>query len=216
MGENPSQPIIQVRTLYNGPASELQAIVKLLLACNPIFTDIHPTPWTNASHELGWGFGDIPCTKGNAIYRFPVGAQSFDGAAMRKTYDCFDAGLAKQPAFGYSLVLWEAYSTHAVKAVADDATAVADRADAMLVAAFVICPPGQEEELGPELEALGLALRKCMLSEGAEMHAYVNYAHGDESLAEMYGHQAWRLERLRKLKKEYDPQNRFGFYSPIV
>lgn len=47
------------------------------------------------------------------------------------------------------------------------------------------------------------------------MHAYVNYAHGDETLEEVYGYEAWRVARLRALKEKYDPLGRFGFYAPI-
>jgi hypothetical protein len=45
---------------------------------------------------------------------------------------------------------------------------------------------------------------------------YVNYAFGDESVESMYGHDAWRLERLRGLKQKYDPANAFRYYNPIV
>ena len=49
-----------------------------------------------------------------------------------------------------------------------------------------------------------------------ELHAYVNYAHGEESLEQIYGHEGWRLERLKKLKREFDPEGRFRFYVPIA
>lgn len=47
------------------------------------------------------------------------------------------------------------------------------------------------------------------------LHAYVNYAAGRESLEELYGFEGWRLERLRALKKLYDPHNRFKYYLPV-
>jgi hypothetical protein len=47
------------------------------------------------------------------------------------------------------------------------------------------------------------------------LSAYVNYAYGDETLEQIYG-EGWRIDRLRKLKKEYDPYGRFSFYNPIV
>ena len=49
----------------------------------------------------------------------------------------------------------------------------------------------------------------------AELHTYVNYAHGDETLQEMYGYDAWRAARLKTLKGKYDPEGRFDFYAPI-
>ena len=47
---------------------------------------------------------------------------------------------------------------------------------------------------------------------------YVNYATGKsfETLESIYGHEPWRLEKLRRLKARYDPFNRFGYYVPIV
>ena len=48
------------------------------------------------------------------------------------------------------------------------------------------------------------------------LNAYLNYARGDETLEQKYGYEAWRLDKLRGLKKTYDPENRFRFYNPIV
>lgn len=46
--------------------------------------------------------------------------------------------------------------------------------------------------------------------------AYVNYAAGYESLENRYGHEAWRLARLRQLKERYDPLDKFAWYNPII
>ena len=32
----------------------------------------------------------------------------------------------------------------------------------------------------------------------------------------VYGREQWRLEKLRKLKKKYDPQGKFNYFSPIT
>ena len=50
---------------------------------------------------------------------------------------------------------------------------------------------------------------------GSELRAYVNYANGDESQGAVFGYEPWRLQRLRELKKRYDPLGRFNFYEPI-
>jgi len=61
-------------------------------------------------------------------------------------------------------------------------------------------------------------MRKALLdgSGSKELHAYVNYAFGDETLQEMYGFETWRVPRLRGLKKKYDPDGRFNYYAPIA
>jgi len=52
-------------------------------------------------------------------------------------------------------------------------------------------------------------------SGSSKLQAYVNYAYGDESIESWYGYEPWRLERLRRLKKEFDPIGKFSFYAPI-
>ncbi len=44
---------------------------------------------------------------------------------------------------------------------------------------------------------------------------YVNYGQGDESVEEVYGHEKWRLDRLKVLKAKYDPFNVFTVYQPL-
>jgi FAD/FMN-containing dehydrogenase len=43
--------------------------------------------------------------------------------------------------------------------------------------------------------------------------SYINFAHGDESLEDIYGES---LPRLRELKKKWDPENRFNQWFAIV
>ncbi len=47
-------------------------------------------------------------------------------------------------------------------------------------------------------------------------NAYSNYANGDETLEQIYGHESWRLEKLRRLKREWDPNGSFRFFNPIT
>jgi hypothetical protein len=49
----------------------------------------------------------------------------------------------------------------------------------------------------------------------SELHAYLNYAHGDESLQAIYGYEPWRLALLKELKHKYDPLGCFNFYEPF-
>jgi hypothetical protein len=46
-----------------------------------------------------------------------------------------------------------------------------------------------------------------------ELSIYVNYAHGDEELAQIYGRD--KLPRLASLKKTWDPNNIFGYNNAL-
>lgn len=49
------------------------------------------------------------------------------------------------------------------------------------------------------------------------LRQYVNYGHGSKDPPEaLYGHEPWRLEKLRSLKKELDPEGLFNGYQPFV
>ena len=65
---------------------------------------------------------------------------------------------------------------------------------------------------------LGHNIREA-LRQGSEFAdkpiAYVNYARGDEGPEAWYGHDSWRLEKLKTLKKVWDPENKFKGYGPI-
>lgn len=39
---------------------------------------------------------------------------------------------------------------------------------------------------------------------------------GKKSVESMYGHEPWRLQKLRALKAQYNLDNRFSYYNPII
>jgi hypothetical protein len=66
--------------------------------------------------------------------------------------------------------------------------------------------------------ALGKELREMFQNQNgpAELDTYVNYSFGDEPMEAIYGREEWRLEKLRKLKKKYDPTGKFNYFAPIT
>lgn len=68
-----------------------------------------------------------------------------------------------------------------------------------------------------DVRAATREMREALLEgSGSDvLSAYVNYAFGDETLPELYGHEPWRLRELRRLKEKYDSGGAFSFYMPI-
>lgn len=112
-------------------------------------------------------------------------------------------------------MLLEAYATNGVKLVDASSTAFPLRAGNILAA-----PTFSYDASNATQDALatsyGVKVRNAMLAgTGEKLGAYVNYAIGDESNEAVYGYEKWRLERLRGLKKKYDPQGRFAYFEKI-
>lgn len=160
------------------------------------------------------------CQHGSTGLRFPVSTVNYSLAALETLITTFKNIV--EPELSGSAMVIEAYSLHAVQKVPADSTAFPDRENGVLMAAVMMWDPkGLNATRGAEVEARATGYAKEMRdvvvreSEGP-LHAYVNYAYGDESLEALYGYEGWRVERLRGLKGEWDPENKFGWYAPIV
>lgn len=116
-----------------------------------------------------------------------------------------------------SLYLFEGYSLQGVQAVPTESSAYPFREDKLLQAPLIIY-----KQDGPALqkkaEKLGEDLRQIVYRGTGrnELHAYVNYAFGNEEKKQMYGYEQWRQDKLKALKNKYDPDRKFSFYAPIA
>ena len=151
------------------------------------------------------------CEKGFSHLLYPVSLDTWPLENLHRVMKIF----ASMPVeFRNSGLLLEGYATNQVNKIADDATAFPDRSSQLL--ASPVLTYAANSSLDEAAFSIGSNLRAALLNgTGKRMIAYVNYAHGDESLESIYGYDSWRLDRLRRLKKEYDPEGRFNFYSPI-
>jgi hypothetical protein len=98
------------------------------------------------------------------------------------------------------------YSTQGLKAVPEDSTSFPHRSDDILLSSVIMYKP--DPKLDPVASTFGRTMRNYLLNgteESGKLKAYMNYAHGDESLHSIYGWEECRLEKLRKMKKDWDP-----------
>lgn len=158
-----------------------------------------------------------PCQKkGLSIVRYPVNLKkSYSPWAQRLALDLFAKITASIPRYNQSYILFENYPIQAVKAVPADTTAFPHRDEDILAAPFIAYETDPAHDMFADF--FGKMLRDIIrvLDGSDELHAYVNYAAGNEGPQSWYGYEPWRLERLRTLKKKYDPENRFDFFAPF-
>lgn len=117
-------------------------------------------------------------------------------------------------AFRNSVVMLESYTMNRVREIPGESIAYPDRDGELLITPLLTYPDNRG--LDDVAVSVAKSIREAFLSgTGKKLVAYVNYVRGDESLEAIYGYEPWRLERLRKLKAEYDPSGRFNYYAPI-
>lgn len=182
-----------------------------LNALKPITVDSSVTDLAGVNSHLGARYDGVACEKGSSRLQYPISADTYDLPALRKTMDI----LTNVPEeFKGSIVMLEGYATNRVGEFSTDSISYPDRGGQLLLAPLLTYPANASlDEKGFEI---GDEMRKALVEgTGKPLVAYVNYAHGDESMEEIYGYEPWRLEKLRKLKAEYDPLGKFNFYAPI-
>lgn len=208
-------PVISLYIVYQGTREEAQPYIDMYQALGPANTTIIDTDYTQISSLTGNGNDGIACSHG--LYyalRFPTGFETYNLTTNRNLFTKFAHITSQQPAFNDSFFLFEDYSTEGVWAVDPTSTAFPDRFNHHLVSPVIIY---FDSSLDDEAVAAGRELREIALEfKPGPLNAYVNYAHGDESEEDWYGHDGWRIQKLAGLKRKYDPHNRLIYYAPIA
>ncbi|KAJ2979491.1 hypothetical protein NUW58_g7186 [Xylaria curta] len=213
---DPNHPILWFGVIYNGNPEAVREYARP-------FHDIGPLSVQTGQgtmHDLAvvtFQDADGPgCAYGLTSLRYPIGLKSYNVAAVRQVYDEIDKTFRQVPEVAGSFFVLEGYSTQAVQAVDADTTAFPHRDDKILVTSYINYAPNPS--IDPLAQEFGKKLRKYLLDgsdDPAHLHAYVNYADGDEPLPAVYSWEDWRLEKLRRLKAQWDPKNKMRFYVPI-
>ncbi|ATY61822.1 FAD binding domain [Cordyceps militaris] len=210
-------PLVVVYLLQEGVRTVDKAHSAALKELGPVSGDNTPGTYLDLAAWTLISMTDTPCQKTNASnLRFPLYLDTYDAGAVRRAYDLFAASLRGTPEFGSSIFLFENYPVQGLRQPAANDSAFAFRGDNILVAPLISFPSGDRQR-GGEAVLLGEALRNTLhqASGRKTMHTYVNYAFRD-GREEMYGAEAWRQQKLAKLKAAYDPHGRFNFYNPVV
>jgi hypothetical protein len=150
----------------------------------------------------------------------PVSLPHWNSTAVRKTFSVFSE-LTTDQRFASSIFLLENYGMKGVHAIEERSTSIPieERRNSILTSPVLVWT-GDDEEAKQKAYKFGgqmkNALNEGQFTSGGKPHSYVNYASGEESLEEVYGYEPWRLNKLMRLKRAWDPHAQFGFYMPIV
>ncbi|KAF1941720.1 FAD-binding domain-containing protein [Clathrospora elynae] len=207
---DPVNPIVGMYIFWQGSSIPAKYTVPLY-ALSPVTVNASVTDLAGVNTHISANLDGASCAKGFSRAMIPVSLTSYSLLALRKVLDTF---AAMPPEFRHSVMMLEGYPTNRVNEIPNDSTAFPNR-DGQLLPSPVLTYP-KNASLDATAWEIGSKIQSALLEgNGGNLEAYVNYARGDESMEELYGYEPWRLEKLRRLKKKYDPHGRFNFYAPI-
>ncbi|KAF2853831.1 FAD-binding domain-containing protein [Plenodomus tracheiphilus IPT5] len=213
-------PVVAYNVAYEGTEEGAEPYAALFKALGPVST----TVTTNVNYvELytvtGNNLESQACVRSHNIVGAGTSLPAWDLEGVREAFTIF-GNITADSRFASSITLLENYGMQAVRAVDFESTALAvEERQYPVLASPVLWWDGDDAQTTTDAYAYVSAMRNALYrgvdSGDGKRHCYVNYANGEEKKREMYGYDA-RLDSLTKLKKTWDPLNRFGFYNPIV
>ncbi|VUC29390.1 unnamed protein product [Clonostachys rosea] len=151
------------------------------------------------------------CEDGGRKPTWLVGLKSLDYPTWQQVSDQL-ATFVQATNQTASRVFVETYSSDVLREIGSDGASYPHR-DINFYA--FVQPIYEDSSLDDEADKLGAQVRALWReTDGFDTpRTYINFAHGDEDLVDIYGES---LPRLRELKKKWDPANRFDQWFPIV
>ncbi|KAK7935573.1 hypothetical protein PG985_001068 [Apiospora marii] len=219
---DPVHAVFTTWIVYEGTPAQASPYTSQMEALGPAAQSFNTTEYPGIAVLTGNDRGAKLCAEnGDHVLRFPIDLRGYNVTAQRAAYTLLDEVSRAYPALGGATWLNEGYSVRAVQAVPADSTAYPDRFNNLLLSpSFRITPSGNDDG-GVDMDRIateaGLKIRQTLFEggESPDLYTYVNYGLGLETLENYYGHEDWRLEKLRALKAKYDPGRKFSFYAPI-
>ncbi|KAK3293715.1 uncharacterized protein B0H64DRAFT_364517 [Chaetomium fimeti] len=202
--------------VFSGSPEEGHAVLKPFDDLGPLSVDVVNVPYRVVNEYVGGGMEGRLCEGNKTHVIGTANLQTYNKTSMRAIYDLYNERIRQHPRLGDTRVLVEGYSVEGVLSHRSEDSAYALR-DEHILTYFDTRFDSMDDPLIPfatEWRDHTVALWYGGQPERRPT-TYVNYAAGYESLEARYGHETWRLEKLRKLKRQYDPDNKFAWYNPI-
>ncbi|KAI0396810.1 FAD binding domain-containing protein [Xylariaceae sp. FL0594] len=202
------KPAVLTLPFYLGDEATGRAKFASVFNVGPAYANLSVIPYNTWNSA-----GDSFCLDGGRKPSYTAGLKKLDPATWRRVWNEYIAFYDAYPEANQTTVLSECYAdTKTAKSVQDDGTSSYAHRD---VKCYAIAIPWYTS---PSLDAaairFGRTVRSLFTATAGTRSPeyYVNFAHGDEPLSQVYGN---NLYRLQALKNKYDPKRRFNQWFPL-
>ncbi|KAI0968682.1 FAD binding domain-containing protein [Xylaria arbuscula] len=202
------QPAILVLPFYLGSEEVGRQKFASILNIGPTSdgTEVIPyNTWNTA--------GDAFCTDGGRKPSYTTGLITMDPTAWRNVWNEYVAFFDSYSEANLTTILTECYSTAATaKSVTNGGSSSYPFRDIKCHA--ITIPWYTSPSIDSAALQFGQNVRSYLVDSAgtSSPSSYINFAHGDESLSQIYGSS---LSKLQQLKQKYDPQKRLNQWFPL-
>ncbi|KAF3766660.1 FAD-binding domain-containing protein [Cryphonectria parasitica EP155] len=201
-----TEGVVAVLPFYIGDEATGREKFASILAIGPEVDDTEVVPYNTWNAA-----GDAFCADGGRKPSYETNLKTLDPTAWREVWNEYIDFYDTYAEANLTTLLTECYSTGKMLEIGDSQSAYPWR-DIKCYA--ITIPWYTSASLDTAANDFGQKVRSILSASSgtSTFSAYVNFAHGDEALADIYGDS---LSRLQTLKKEYDPQGRFDQWFPL-
>ncbi|OJI98007.1 hypothetical protein ASPVEDRAFT_49867 [Aspergillus versicolor CBS 583.65] len=205
---------LRASCVYHGPQAEAIHLLTPILDLGPKEKNITELPWSRLTAEGSFGLDASICTPGGQHELFAANLRHRNTSAWVSMFNAMDELYASTPGARQGTVLFEAWSNQAMMAVPDEETAYPWRDTQVYVSVQNAWTEG-DDGARDAAAATAQAIREELAATSGYggLAVYLNYAHGDETIEEVYSER--KLPRLAELKRMYDPDNVFRYYHAL-
>ncbi|KAL9623135.1 MAG: hypothetical protein Q9204_007978, partial [Flavoplaca sp. TL-2023a] len=208
-----NQSTLTVAMSYFGTQVAAQPVIDQFVAIGPTRWENKTVPWSALSAAQNFGAsGETGCFKGVWTNHYTVGSNRTDAVTYAKVYNDFTAFARSRPWFNGFLAI-QRFNTEVTLALPKSEQGVYPGRD---ISTFIIIDNYYDGAVhDEEVYQFSLLLRDQLVATSGfgKLKTYINYAFGDEGPEVWYGKE--NLPRLVRLKKRWDPLNKFGAGNPI-
>ncbi|OBR06216.1 6-hydroxy-d-nicotine oxidase [Colletotrichum higginsianum IMI 349063] len=217
---------ILVNVVWSGPEADADPWVDRFRRLDPVLdsgkvtTSWADLPWTTykgmnkmLSRPEVWTLAPNKMMGAACVERFDLATTR---AFLESVRDMNEAWAGK----GFFGAMFECLPHQKVRELPDEATAFPWRWGSNHFLMLMATPLSVKHR--PAFEAhLDRWKREFITTSGyGRLQQYVNYGNTTSSMRDppeaLYGYEPWRLEKLRALKRQYDPENVFRWYQPLI
>lgn len=226
--ENPTtgvKNLILVNLVWSGVAREARKWVARFEDLDPV---VHNGPLTTTWYDLPWEtYGGMnkrlsrPEVWKLLPYKMMSAAsvQNFDLQMTKAFFESVKEMNEKWEGKGWFGAMFECLPNQQTRALPNEATAFPWRGtDHFLM--MTATPKSLDDRAAFEAHLDTWKTKFVAVSGYSQLRQYVNYGSTTSTVQDtpeaMYGYEPWRLERLRALKRQYDPDGAFNWYQPFI